>query len=350
MSKVRVEEYRKGRWRVRVNHKGRTDIYCYVLHGERKPFRNEDDAQTIASYVTGKIANKSFDPSEFKKNSPFDFGRAYQIFVDGQCHARQLSLKSYLKNYFQYFKGMDIREVRDTHLMEWANWIKEQPLADYTKRNARNVLKRVFSIHRGALTIQLNFPAIHVQRKNVRWIPADVQDQVFSFIPKRHQAIFTFIRFTGCRPGEACTLKREDVQNGLILFDQTKTDNPRSLPVIPEIEWTLKPKEVTPWIFSCRGKQYQTYKLSKIWRRARKKAGVEINLYNAMRHSFGTQRAILGAKAEEIQAVLGHTSSNMTQRYVDMARKEMLANVMRGKVCRVGATQNNYPQVAVNKD
>ncbi len=59
-----------------------------------------------------------------------------------------------------------------------------------------------------------------------------------------------------------------------------------------------------------------------------------INAYNALRHSWASQRLNDGFPLEEISAVLGHTSLEMTRKVYAQYRVERLLDVIKGKVVR----------------
>ena len=67
--------------------------------------------------------------------------------------------------------------------------------------------------------------------------------------------------------------------------------------------------------------------MTKRWKTACRKAGVEINLYNAIRHSLGCQLLDRGVEMEMVRDVLGHTSTNITHRYAQRSQQR-ITNVL----------------------
>jgi integrase len=191
-----------------------------------------------------------------------------------------------------------------------------------------------------------SFPSISYQDPPIRWLTFEQQDKIFEFIPQRHLPIFTFMRYTGCRPNEAMGLLRENVflkanppylvlatvYGKFGLKPNTKTRIAKPLPIIPEIEWILKPKEVGRFVFTSKGNPYTQKTLRYTWEKANKKAhekyGIPIiNLYNGLKHFFGCQRLNAGFSLEAIKSIMGHTSGKTTERYAKYAL-EKLASVM----------------------
>ena len=83
-------------------------------------------------------------------------------------------------------------------------------------------------------------------------------------------------------------------------------------------------------MFTKNTRPYSNKILSGVWKRATKEAGIEINLYNGVRHSFGCQRLNSGYGLDEIKAIMGHTNVKTTERYAQYELKS-LENIIRGK-------------------
>jgi hypothetical protein len=80
----------------------------------------------------------------------------------------------------------------------------------------------------------------------------------------------------------------------------------------------LKPKEVTPFIFSKDGRPYHKQRLQRSWikanRIAREAHGIPmIHVKNAFRHSMASQLINAGVPIEPISKMLGHSSIKMTE-------------------------------------
>jgi len=71
--------------------------------------------------------------------------------------------------------------------------------------------------------------------------------------------------------------------------------------------------------------------LNLIWNRANKASRIaRMNLYNAMRHSFGCQRLNEGFSLDEIRRVYSHTTSKTTERYAAY-QLQTLEDIIRGR-------------------
>jgi site-specific recombinase XerD len=125
--------------------------------------------------------------------------------------------------------------------------------------------------------------------------------------------------------------------HGRVLKTTTKTKQIRVLPIVPEIEDPLKPKQLGKYVFMIRYRNelipYSVKILEKIWWEANKKAtkndGVQkIKLYNAFRHSFACQRLNSDTPMETLKEILGHTCVETTRRYAQY-KISKLVEVMR---------------------
>ena len=115
----------------------------------------------------------------------------------------------------------------------------------------------------------------------------------------------------------------------------TKTKKLKILPIVPETDWLFQSDDPGTLVFSRNGNPYTSKSLNRIWQRASKKAnkkhGVPIvNVYNAMRHSWGCQRLNQGFSLDQVSTVMGHTSTQMTKRYAQYTL-DKLGDVIRGK-------------------
>jgi len=63
-----------------------------------------------------------------------------------------------------------------------------------------------------------------------------------------------------------------------------------------------------------------------------KRAGIGINLYNGLKHSFGCQRIEQGFNKADLKEVFGHRDMRSVDRY---AKYELsrVGEIMKGKVC-----------------
>jgi integrase len=345
--KGKITEYRPGRWRVTFYWKGkRYDFYKYT---DGTPLIHERLAERLREHINYLIDNHQFDPSVWKPDRSFIFEKAVDTWIQlSRCSPDWIAKRQSIaeKILIPFFKGQDLREIRRIQIDEFLVHLKSLGYSDKYIYNIIGELKALFYFHRDSIPKMPSFPTISYQEPPIRWLTFEQQEKIFEFIPQEHLPIFTFMRYTGCRPNEAMGLLRENVflkanppylvlatvYGKYGLKPNTKTRIAKPLPIIPEIEWTLKPREVSRYVFTKKGSPYTQRMLRYIWEKANKKAhekyGVPIiNLYNGLKHSFGCQRLNAGFSLESIKSIMGHTSGKTTERYAKYAL-EKLAPVM----------------------
>lgn len=351
--KGRIKEYRPGRWRIEIWHSGKK--HCLYSYSKIPPipFCHPKLAQRILEHINSLIDRHEFDPADWAKDKPFSFEKAAELWVSLSDISPEwlTKRKRIVKRLFlPFFSGMDIRSVRRIHIDNFLKSLRERKLSDRSCHNMIAELKCLFNYHKDSLPRSLSFPEVSYQEKPIRWLNKKHQDEVFEFITDpRDRAVFTFMRYTGCRPNEAGGLLRENVdsENKQLtlttvlggkgkLKENTKTKIAKPLPIIPEIEDALKPREATRYVFSKRGRPYSLDMLTRVWRKANARAHEKygtplINLYNGLKHSFGCQRLNAGFSVDQIRRVFGHTNIKTTMRYAAYMT-DSLANVMSGNI------------------
>lgn len=172
----------------------------------------------------------------------------------------------------------------------------------------------------------LSCPTIPPQE--IKYLTLEQQERVLEAIPGRHRPIFAFMMEYGLRPGEARALMKDCIADAEIIIkrafsenllrESTKTGRMRKYGITPYMQKVLDsvPGNLTRFVFIREdGKPYTSKNLNAIWHEACRKAGIEIKLYNAVRHSLGCQMLDQGAELELVRDILGHTRSEMTRRY-----------------------------------
>lgn len=138
--------------------------------------------------------------------------------------------------------------------------------------------------------------------------------------------------FAGLRAGEIFKLKWSDIdfENNLILIRSPKSGKTRHAYITPEIKQVLKDRYLSgarpeDLIFpASNGKQREA--ISKVFAKcvneARLNAGIEENkqkvVFHTLHHTFASWLAKKGVPLYTIQALMGHSSFQMVQRYAHL--------------------------------
>ena len=108
----------------------------------------------------------------------------------------------------------------------------------------------------------------------------------------------------------------------------TKERDVRYLPLHPEVKKAILalPRQLSGWVFTSQGKPLTQCMVSHYWRRAAKRAGINVNCYEGTRHSLASQAINRGISERKIGDFLGHKVLTSTRRYAKM-RVEALMEV-----------------------
>ena len=141
------------------------------------------------------------------------------------------------------------------------------------------------------------------------------------------RAIARLAVLTGMRRGELVQMEPRDVNLDLgfvyVREEVAKSKRPRVVPLNEEAVGILERHGDLDgrWVWLNNGNP-DRYAVAEAlgcrWRRARKQAGVHDLRFHDLRHTTGTRLAMNGEQAHVIQAYLGHTTSRMTDRYVNL--------------------------------
>lgn len=155
----------------------------------------------------------------------------------------------------------------------------------------------------------------------------EVLDQIFAKLDERVVSLFTFIRETGCRREEALSLKRRqlDLVRAEVTFSgNTKSGKARTVPLTDEALMAIEAVPVvrqTEYVFYHPDTLARWHDCKKPWLAA-VTAAVEAGHKECeglwvkdMRAAYAIKLAEAGTPMHFIQAMLGHSSVNLTQKH-----------------------------------
>lgn len=127
--------------------------------------------------------------------------------------------------------------------------------------------------------------------------------------------LILWIRFTGCRFGEALRLHKDDVNwiLGQFTFKETKTGRDRTLPLLPHLAEILERQDVSDGSFFGPELERNRYRMS--WQVVREESGFLQLTFHHFRHMASTQMHRMGVSPVVAETVLGHAVKGMMGRY-----------------------------------
>ncbi len=140
--------------------------------------------------------------------------------------------------------------------------------------------------------------------------------------------IVPMLILTGARKGEVLRARYEDFNLNQLTWTIpiSKSGKKRILPITPQLLelYNSIPKTNGEYLFASpvTGKPYVSIYNS--WNSARTKAGLEDVRMHDLRHSFASALVNSGRSLYEVQTLLGHSTSKMTQRYAHLSNESLM--------------------------
>lgn len=302
-----------------------------------------------------KAAQDRYDELRFEasRNPHPDSGAAtvasvierYQSFAANRLSASTLASRwPYLQSFAEAHGWRSIAEARPDHMQQWLDAHPEWE-SDWTKSGAIRNVQVAFN---WALKCRI------IRENPFRGVSHPAGEPRRNMTPEEFQAVLRasgsawrktkptpgarfrqvlmFLWYTGCRPGEAAKLRWQEIdfERSLIVLKEHKTrriqknPRPRIVPLHPVVvkllTWLRKRGEGERVFLTHRQTPWNKDSLALRLARARAKAGVpdDAKLYG-VRHAFGTRAIVAGVDLKTTSALMGHTTTRMTEHYVHLA-------------------------------
>lgn len=148
-------------------------------------------------------------------------------------------------------------------------------------------------------------------------------------IGTRERVMFDVFRYTGLRRGDAAKLGRQHIKNGVIVLDTEKTGTRVEIPVMDELDATMKagPIGALAIIATLDGNPLKKESLGNMFADACREAGVRKSAHG-LRKLAATNLANAGATVAELEAIFGWEGGRMASLYTRAADRR--ANAARG--------------------
>jgi integrase len=141
--------------------------------------------------------------------------------------------------------------------------------------------------------------------------------------------IIPMLILTGARRGEVLRAKHEDFNLNQMTWTipTSKNGKKRILPITPQLLELYKsiPKDDTPYLFASAKTKKPYITIYSSWNSARVKAGLRDVRMHDLRHSFASALVNSGRSLYEVQTLLGHSTSMMTQRYAHLSNEALMS-------------------------
>jgi integrase len=345
-------DYMKGSYHYDLNAKRYfVKIYPYarIWRYNGEPIWHEKTADKLLNKIRAEIDDGTFNIKAYLPDSPLSLQSYSELWLKSSdvCKATKKMYRTCIRRAIQYFgENCDIRYIVYSKLKLFC---QELPLTNKGKYHTLNTLKSMLkcAVKDGILKRLPEFPSLQNENESdVEYLTYDEQKNVLESIVERHRSIFAFAMEFGLRIGEARALKKDAIEDTHLIVkrsfsewelrETTKTKRIRRLPLTTRAREILKnaPPSFSDYLFTFDGrKPYYERKMRELWKDACEKVGIKIHQKNAIRHSLGCQLLDDGVDLEMVRDIYGHTSTDMTRKYIKRTPRRMLeALEKRGKI------------------
>lgn len=330
-------------------HEPAKRFYVSVYH-DRKRYKiwKYNDLPILHCKIAEKLVNKiraekddgTFDIRSYLPESPLNIKAYSEIWLKASpsCANTKRVHRSAINKAVTLIGDIDIRTITFSKL---STMQQEMSGSVKWKNSVLIALKAMlhFALKDGSIKQLPPFPSLEAYQSDaVEYLTFKEQQRVIDAMPVEHRPVFMFGMEFGLRIGELRALKKDCIEDGQLIvrrsFSQwnlretTKTYRIRRLPLTTRAQEILKVNRpsFSEYLFTFDGKKpYYERKMREIWTAACAKVGIRINQKNAIRHSLGCQLLDTGkVDLEMVRDIYGHTSTDMTRKYVTRTPVRML--------------------------
>lgn len=332
----------------------------------RKSFKKKKDAAAELGKRVSLIAEKRY--LDVKKDYKTTFGEMVAKYTENHHHQKSYKTKKFsIKCNLDYFgKNTLLANIRYVDLETYRNHLKQKLTMHGTIREDSSVNRSV-SCLRHMFTKAVAWEMIeqspfdkgeslHIKENNqrMRFLTEDEIDRLLNECFPCIRNIVECALNSGMRKSEILGLKWDQIRNGFIYLKETKTSNPREIPINDTLDEMFKrikseqhPSEnvvgldgkpvegfKSDYAFCRNGKPYKY--ITNTFNAGVRRAGIEDFTFHDLRHTFASQLLMKGGSLKDVQELLGHKTMTMTLRYAHLSQdhKRKAVNLLNGLTAR----------------
>ena len=314
----------------------------------RKSFKKRKDAEAelgkrVSLIAEGRYLDVKKDYKTTLKELVAKYKENYQnqaSFKTGKGH--------YLQNFKEYFgESTLLANIRYMNLETYRNHLRQKITKNKTIRADASVNREMSCLHH-IFTKAIEWEMIEqspfdkgkslILKENNQRLRFLSEDEIKTLLencpPYLHRIVDCALN-TGMRRGEILSLKWEQIRNGFIYLNKTKTNDARQIPVNDSLEVMFKRirKEqhlTSKHVFIYNDKPIKEVKRS--FAATLKRADIQDFRFHDLRHTFASQVLMRGGTLKDIQELLGHKTMTMTLRYAHLTQehKRKAVNLLNG--------------------
>jgi site-specific recombinase XerD len=226
-------------------------------------------------------------------------------------------------------------EITARHVRAYLSTMARRGLSDsYIHSHARvfrTILRFLYEEEYVSRLIKFKMPIIAQKRLPIL-TPDELQCVIKGCTTPRDRAMIVLVADTGVRRSEACSLNWDDVdiQSGLVSIRRGKGGKSRSVVIgvttrraVLAYRRTVRNDPRNPLIQTSSGKRLSPNGLRSALLRIGDRCGVHVTPH-ILRRTFATLSLKAGMNPLHLQGLLGHSSLEMTRRYIQMVDEDLL--------------------------
>jgi integrase/recombinase XerD len=226
-------------------------------------------------------------------------------------------------------------DIQSRHIRAYLASMQERDLSDYYIHNHARTIRTFlrFLYNEKYISDLPKFQMPSVVSKQLLYLTApDVQKLIDACTNRRDKALILLMVDTGARRSEVCKLNWEDVDvaSGLVHIMEGKGGKTRSVVVGVETRRALlayrrelEPLPSSPMFQTEDRHRFQIMGFRSVFDRLGRRAGVKVTPH-ALRRTFATMSLRAGMNPLHLQALMGHTTMEMTRKYISMIDDDLI--------------------------
>ncbi len=265
----------------------------------------------------------------------------YIPYIKMHIKSYETNISVFKNHILPKFRNSAMNDITKKDIMQLhTNMVQKKKLAPAT---ANKVL--IFISHAFNVAMQLEIKGIEVNpaskikpyllnNARERYLTKDEATRLIDAINQTEQNIhlkyiIPMLILTGARRGEVLKAKHEDFNLNQMTWTipTSKSGKKRILPITPQLLelYNKIPRDDSEYLFASpvTGKPYVSIYNS--WNTARVKAGLKDVRIHDLRHSYASALVNNGRSLYEVQTLLGHSTSTMTQRYAHLSNESLMS-------------------------
>src|SRR5574344_33944 len=293
--------------------------------------------------VESQVDNLTLKAEDSEQRITFSefYNDHYLPYIKMHIKSYETNISVFKNHILPAFGLKNMVEIKKSEIITLhSNMVQKKKLAPAT---ANKVL--IFISHAFNVAMQLEIKGIEVNpaskikpyllnNARERYLTKDEATRLIDAINQTEQNIhlkyiIPMLILTGARRGEVLKAKHEDFNLNQMTWTipTSKNGKKRILPITPQLLelYNKIPRDDSEYLFASpvTGKPYVSIYNS--WNSARTKAGLKDVRMHDLRHSFASALVNSGRSLYEVQTLLGHSTSKMTQRYAHLSNESLMS-------------------------